>query len=137
MNTGSLFDEVSSQGQTKPQPEPSKGETIRFFYPGSIREDKDRGCFVCGTDHGSSHSLLATVKEKSLAQKVVDMFTHEAAGELPNGGVTLNQPKPDNVQIIIGACEKHGAQLKKLLKVTKADCEINTMHVAEARATKT
>lgn len=75
-------------------------------------------CFVCGTnnrdgqDHNYLHNIAAFVQCKGAGERVVALFTQGAR-------LDFRETSPDRVQVKIGACDKHLANLQKLDELTK------------------
>lgn len=102
-----------------------------FFYSRGIGLDNCT-CFVCETHDrdGKGHTMLnniaAFVQGKEAGERVVAMFSRGAR-------LDYREFEPDRVQVKIGACDSHLANLQKLYELTQ-DGIITVDRINEARA---
>ena len=114
---------IPSHGKPDKRPE-GGGE---FFRSRGVGMDYTPGCFVCGGGDGMRNNIAAYVKCKASGERVVAMFDQGAR-------LDYRKYEPDYVQVKIGACDKHVANLEKLHTLTRdADGVITEAHIKEAK----
>lgn len=112
---------ISAHGTADTSPE-GGGE---HFYSRGVGLDGTPGCFVCGGDPGLYHNIAAFVKTNEAGERVVAMFQHGAR-------LDYRSFEPDRVQVKIGACSEHEANLHQLNALTEKDETITPEMVQEA-----
>jgi hypothetical protein len=104
--------------------------TIRYhhgekFNPRGIGSDHTPGCFCCGGDPGLYSNISGFVVSKESGEKVVAMFQHGAR-------LDYREHEPSWIQVKIGACKEHYANLQKLGELTAGENVITPKKVADA-----
>lgn len=118
---------VPSHGRPDKKPD-GGGE---FFRSRGIGLD-DCTCFVCGTHdrdeqgHVMLNNIAAFVQCREAGERIVAMF-------LQGARLDYRDFEPDRVQVKIGACDSHLANLQKLDELTR-DGVITAVRINEARA---
>ncbi|MBP9801450.1 MAG: hypothetical protein KBC83_02150 [Candidatus Moranbacteria bacterium] len=78
-----------------------------YFRSRGIGMETTPGCFVCGGERALYHNIAAFVQTKEAGERVVGMFAHGAR-------LDYRSHEPDRVQVKIGACHGHLANLECL-----------------------
>lgn len=114
--------DIPSHGRTDKKPD-GEGE---FFHSRGVGLDMTPGCFVCGGDKRLHNNIAAFVQCKEAGGRVVAMFSQGAR-------LDYRDFEPDRVQVKIGSCDKHLANLQKLDELTR-DGIITSNRINKARA---
>jgi hypothetical protein len=86
--------------------------------------DITSGCFVCGGIEDMYSNIAAYVQNKQAGERVVAMFQHGAWLDYRNF-------EPDYVQVKIGACDHHRANLELLDKLTHENGGVITTEIVQ------
>jgi len=117
---GELFKDVK---RAKLQPHPRRGTSAHgqpdtrpegdgeFFHSRGLGTDMTPGCFVCGGERSYYSNIAAFVQCKEAGERVVSMFKSGAR-------LDYRDFEPDRVQVKIGACSSHRANLEALHRHT-------------------
>jgi hypothetical protein len=95
-----------------------------YFSPRGIGLDSTPGCFVCGGKDGLYDNVSGFVKCKAAGQRVVAMFCSGAR-------LDYRKSEPDYVQVKVGACKEHLANLKALNTATSESGGIITQRFVD------
>lgn len=111
---------IPAHGRSDKRPE-GGGE---FFASRGIGLDTTPGCFVCGGSEGLRSNIAAFVECKRAGERVVAMFSQGAR-------LDCRDLEPDYVQVKVGACPAHLANLEQLNQFVQGGI-ITHAHISEA-----
>ena len=98
-----------------------------LFNSRGIGLDRTPGCFICGGDTRLCNNIAAFVSDKASGERVVAMFETGAF-------LDYREYSPNWVQVKIGACKAHVANLERLSELTReAHGVIRPEMIAEAK----
>jgi hypothetical protein len=89
------------------RPDTRPGGSGEFFGCRGIGKDWTPGCFVCGGSEDLYNNISGFVRHKDAGTRVVAMFQHGAK-------LDYREREPDWIQVKIGSCEEHLANLRML-----------------------
>lgn len=112
---------IPSHGRSDKRPD-GGGE---FFRPRGLGGDITPGCFVCGGEERRYHNIAAFVQCREAGERVVAMFSQGAR-------LDYRDFEPDRVQVKIGACNRHIANLEKLYGLTQSSRVITDKCISAA-----
>lgn len=100
-----------------------------FFRSRGLGLDRTPGCFVCGGEEALRNNIAAFVQCKDAGERVVRMFLRGAR-------LDYRERSPDRVQVKLGACNAHKANLEKLHALVTKDGVITSERIVEAGGPK-
>lgn len=106
-----------------------KGSDVggELFNSRGIGLERTPGCFICGGDTRLYNNIAAFVESKASGKRVVAMFETGAF-------LDYREHSPNWVQVKIGACKAHVANLERLSDLTRQAHDVITPEmIAEAK----
>lgn len=122
---------IPKHGEKDEKPE-GGGE---FFSARGLGMDNSPGCFVCGGEESDDprfkyrmvmlSNVAGFVRCKAAGERLVEMFGGKGCW------MDYRDFEPDRVQVKIGACEKHKANLEKFARMAEVGERVVTKEIIE------
>lgn len=117
---------IPSHGQPDVRPDQADGE---YLFVRGIGSDTTPGCFICGGPNNLYNNIAAFVTTKAAGERVVTMFKQGAR-------MDYREYEPDRVQVKIGACDTHIANLRWLAHLARGQNVITSSLIEGATVQK-
>lgn len=103
-----------------------RGPSVSFQARGIGLDDCPR-CFVCGAGGGLMRNVAAFVRSKEDGEKIVTWFSGAAR-------LDFRPSEPNWIQVKVGVCSAHHAELSDLCSKTNAQRVIRELDIKELRS---